>query len=116
MSAVSGLSLERSDQFGAAHLGHLHIGDDDVGMNAIDDGQRFLAVGGRFHGIATLFEKSANGVPDEHGIVYNQGDERSLAFCGQDIPRATLTNCYGRNKHKGQERSYLCHADSVRRA
>jgi len=46
-------------------------------------------------------EEPAHGVPNEHGIIYNERDERSLAFCGQDIPRATLTNCYGRAKDKG---------------
>jgi hypothetical protein len=48
-------------------------------------------------------------VPDEHGIVDYQSDERSLTFCGQDIPRATLTNGDCDNKGKGQQPRYLCH-------
>ena len=97
-----GLGLERGDEFGAAHPGHLHVRDNDVGMNPLRDGQRFFAVGCRFHAVPPLLEKAAYGVPDQHGIVNNQGDKRSLAFCGQNNPRATLTNCYGGNKGKGR--------------
>ena len=86
MSRGLGLRLECGDQFRAAHLRHLHVGDDDVGMYPLDDGNSFLAVAGRLYSMATLFKKPANGVPDEHGVIHNQGYERSLLFAGKVFP------------------------------
>ena len=54
--------------------------------------------------MATLLEKAANGVPDQHGIVHNQCHKRCFALNRQSIPRVTLTKCYCASKIKGQRR------------
>ena len=71
---VSGLGLrfERGDQFAAAHLRHLHVGDDQIGADPPESFQRLLTVCRRFHGKPTFFEKTAHRVADEHGIVHHQ--------------------------------------------
>src|SRR6266852_6388458 len=40
-----GLALQSSDELAAAHLRHLHVRDDDVGLDALKNFQSFLAVG-----------------------------------------------------------------------
>ena len=51
-------------------------------MNAIQNLQRFRAIGGSLHGKAALFEKAANGVADKHGIVdYQRNGRHEFATC-----------------------------------
>lgn|SRR5580704_67339 len=70
-----GSSFDGGDEFAAAHKGHLHIGDDEIGADAVDDLKRVAAIGGRLHREAALFEEAADGMTDEHRIVDDQCDK-----------------------------------------
>src|ERR1700678_1192607 len=64
--------LQRGNQFAARHFWHLHVGDNQVRTDALQNLQRLHTIGGRLHCEAALFKKAADGITDEHGIVDNQ--------------------------------------------
>ena len=86
--AVSGFFFSGRDQFAARHLRHLHVGNDQVRMHALENLQRLQAIGGRLHRKAALFQKAADGIADQHGIVdYQRYGRHEFATCGNARPR-----------------------------
>ena len=74
-----GAGLDGGDQFGAVHLRHLQIGDDDIRRDVAHDLECFVAIGGGLDEEAALFEVSTDGVTDEHGVV---NDDRHTGHTG----------------------------------
>ena len=76
-----GTSLDGGDEFAAVHKGHLHIGDDEARGDAIEDLKSIAPVGSRFDGKSAFFEEAADGMPDQHRIIDDQGDRRHEDPC-----------------------------------
>ncbi len=57
----------------AIHFRHLQVSENDVRANAVKHFQGFGAIGRRFNLESTGFQEAANGMPNQHGIVNDQG-------------------------------------------
>src|SRR5450755_1708121 len=108
------MALQGSDEFAATHLGHVHVGDDDVGATTLQRLERLLTIGRRFYSKTALLEKTANGMPDQHGVVNDQSYEWHyrplfLICAGKDLPWRHYQT--GKATHKGKAPivSYLRH-------
>src|ERR1700734_138152 len=56
-------------------------------MHSLENLQRLHSIGGGLHRKAALFQRTANGVADQHGVVDDQRYRRhEFATCGMHAP------------------------------